>query len=118
MIRVLLVAALLLAVVDTLRAEPPFTNHVNSANASGTITAGGTYQSVYPKTNSRAGCTIQNNGTGTMYVYFGPIANATHGASVQLPVGSGLNCNVGNTVLPDQVSVDGTTADAFYGDQW
>ena len=117
MLRAFLVCLFLL-VGASARAEPPFTNHVNSANASGTITSGGTYQSVYPQTLSRAGCTIQNNGANTMYVYFGPIANATHGASVQIPAGQGLNCNVGNTVLPDQVSIDGTTADSFYGNQW
>jgi hypothetical protein len=117
MFRAFLVGFLLL-VGASARAEPPFTNHVNGLNASGTITAGGNFQSVYPQTKSRVGCAIQNNGTGTMYVFFGPISSATHGSSVQLPVGSGLNCNVGNTVLIDQVSVDGTTADAFYGDQW
>src|SRR5450631_623629 len=90
----------MMLVAGPVRADgPPFTNHVNSANASGTITSGGTYQSVFTRTPSRVGCSIQNNGTGTMYVYFGPIASATHGSSVQLPVGGGVNCNVGNTVL-------------------
>src|ERR1017187_6858444 len=107
MFRAFLVGFLLL-VGASARAEPPFTNHVNGLNASGTITAGGTYQSVYPKTSNRVGCAIQNNGANTMYVYFGPIASATHGASVQIPAGQGLNCNVGNTVLPDQASFGGS----------
>jgi hypothetical protein len=111
------IGALLFMAVP-LRADAPFTNHVNSSNVSSTITGGGTYQSIYSQTLSRAGCTVQNNGTHTMWVFFGPIASATHGNSVQLSAGQALNCNVGNTILIDQISIDGTTADAFYAGAW
>ncbi len=116
--RVAAAVGALLLMAAPLRADPPFTNHINASNNSSTIAQGGVYQSVYSQTLSRAGCTIQNNGTHTMWVYFGPIASATHGASVQLSAGQALNCNVGNTILIDQVSVDGTTADAFFAEQW
>lgn len=92
-------------------------------NGSGTITSGGTFQSVFAANVHRQGCTIQNNGSHTMYVFFGPIAAATDAKAVALAPGSGnvagqsASCNVGGIVLTDQVSVDGTTSDAFFAAQ-
>jgi hypothetical protein len=94
------------------------TTHTPVVNSSSTITAGGTYQSVFTKIQGRNGCTIQANGANTLYVFFGPIASATHAKSVVLTAGQSTNCNVGNTILIDQVSVDGTTSDTFYAAQW
>lgn len=88
-----------------------------SSNVSSTITSAGTYQSVFAASALRRGCTVQDNGTHTMYVFFGPIASATHGNSVQLTQGQSVSCQAGGIVLTDQVSVDGTTADAFYAAQ-
>ena len=88
-----------------------------STNASGTVTAGGVYQSVFAATQLRKGCTIQNNGSHTMYVFFGPIASATHATSVQLLAGQWVKCQAGPIILQDQVSLDGTTADAFFAAQ-
>lgn len=94
---------------------------------SGTITATGTFQSIFaasatPNAQGGAGavrsaCTVQNNGANTMFVYFGPIANATTAKSAQLAPTQSLNCNVGGVVLSDQVSITGTTGDSFYAAQ-
>ena len=89
----------------------------SSTNGSTTITLTNTFQSVFVAVK-RGGCAIQNNGTHTMWVYFGAIANATKAGSVVLSGGNMANCNVGNTTLVDQVSITGTTGDAFYADQW
>lgn len=91
-----------------------------SGNSSGTVTSGGTFQSVWPAVPSgrlRKSCTVQNNGTHNMYVYFGPIASATDATAVTLAAGQSVSCVAGGGTLQDQVSVDGTTADAFFAAQ-
>ena len=86
-----------------------------SQNFSGTITTTNTFQSVQAQNNGRFGCTLQNGGTHTMYVYFGSCANATTGASAQLFPGQPVRCLVGNGyVLRDQVCITGTSGDAFF----
>jgi hypothetical protein len=88
---------------------------VPSANFSGTIATTGTFQNIQSQTNNRIGCSIQNTGTHTEYVYFGPIANATEATSVQLSAGQSVNCNVGaNIVAKDSISVTGTSGDTFF----
>jgi hypothetical protein len=96
------------------------TTPLKSTNLSGTIGSTGQFQSIQGQANNRQGCSIQNNGTHTMYVFFGPIANATVGASYVLGPGSStaggqsINCAVsGNSVLLDQVSITGTSCDSF-----
>lgn len=87
-------------------------------NASASIVSGGTYQSIWAAdTNTNRGrqaCTIINNGTHSMYVFAGPIASATNAKSVILAANQAFYCNTPNGVLKDQISIDGTTADAFY----
>lgn len=85
-----------------------------STNASSTITLGGSYQSVFASNTKRQACTIQNNGTHTMWVFFGPIASATHNTSIALAAGQSVNCDSGLITLTDQVSIDGTTSDVFF----
>ena len=83
-------------------------------NLSGTIAVTNTFQSIQPQNNGRIGCTIENNGTHTLYVYFGAIANATTANSFQLSPGQPVSCLVGNGyLLSDQVSITGTGGDAF-----
>lgn len=92
-----------------------------SVNASGTITAGGTYQQVFAASPTRTGCQIQNNSAGptTLYVYAGSLASATHANSMQLVAAqSTFNCTGGFGVQTDQISIDGTTGAAFYANQW
>jgi hypothetical protein len=91
-----------------------------SYNASGTIAVTNTFQSVFaaPTTpTGRVACTIQNNGTHNMWVFFGPIAKATEATSVILAANQTVNCNSGNVILQDQVSITGTASDAFFAAQ-
>jgi predicted S18 family serine protease len=86
-----------------------------STNASSTITTTNTFQSIWAAYSGRSGCTIQNNGTHTMYVSFGPIANATTANSAQVAPGNSIYCaGQFGVVLRDQVSITGTSGDAFY----
>lgn len=86
-----------------------------STNASSTIASTNTFQSIWVANPGRSGCTIQNNGTHTMYVFFGPIANATLTNSAQVAPGNSIYCaGQFGVVLRDQVSITGTSGDAFY----
>lgn len=88
---------------------------VTSSNLSSTIASTNTFQSIQGQNNGRNGCTIQDNGTHTMYVFFGPIANATTSNSVTLNTGQSLTCEgTSRTVLRDQVSITGTAGDSYY----
>lgn len=94
---------------------------VISHNDSGTIAVTSTFQSIWAASannRGRAGCTVQNNSaSNVMYVFFGPIASATTGKSVKLSVGQSVACLVGGIVLQDQVSITGTSGDAFFAAQ-
>jgi hypothetical protein len=88
---------------------------VASTNYSGSITTTSTFQVIQGQTNNRQGCTIQDQGTHTMYVFFGPIANATLATSAQITAGQSINCAVnGNLVVKDAISITGTSGDAFF----
>ena len=91
----------------------------STVNVSSTITTTNTFQSLFPVvvggiSAQRASCTIQNNGTHTMYVFAGPIANATLANSVQVPAGQFFYCYTGVITISDQISITGTAGDAFY----
>jgi hypothetical protein len=95
-------------------------------NASGTIASTGVFQDIWTlaPNGGRTGCTVQNNGTGTMWVFVGPQALATEGASWQLgPPANGqpggvFYCSLQNGgVLQDEIAITGTSGDAFTADQ-
>lgn len=92
-------------------------SQLGSANNSSTIAVTNTFQSLQVYNSGRSGCLIQNQSTtNTMWVYFGPVANATKAKSFMLDSTHGLqiSCSVGGTsVLRDQVSITGTATDAF-----
>ena len=96
---------------------------VISQNSSSTIASTGVFQSIWtansasPNNKQRAGCSIQNNGTHVMYVFFGPIASATTSNSFQIGAGQTIYCNNNPIILQDQVSITGTTGDAFVAAQ-
>ncbi len=90
---------------------------VISYNSSGTISSTNVFQSVFLANSNRVSCTIQNNGANAMWVYFGPLASATKGASVELAIGQSAFCNNNVIVLQDQVSITGTSTDAFFAAQ-
>lgn len=108
--RVLLVGALALAPAIGLAQIKP----ISSVNVSGTIAVTNTYQSVIARNTSRSGCTVQNTGTNTMYVFFGPLADATAAKSVKLAAGQAVSCNNGPVTLTDEVSITGTATEAFF----
>lgn len=89
----------------------------SSTNLSGTIAVSNTFQSIQASNSTRQGCLIQNQSTtDQMWVFFGPIANATKGKSFILDSTHGLQigCPTGaNGVLSDQVSITGTSSDAY-----
>lgn len=121
----LLLALLILGASLPALAQSPVTTYpygVTSHNDSTTVTVTNTFQSIWIASTGltgRSGCAIQNNGSATMYVYFGPIANATTPNSVKLSTGQSLNCEtVGGVVIKDQVSITGTSGDRFYASQY
>ncbi len=72
-----------------------------------------TFQLALPSA-SRNSCTIQYNGTGTGYVYFGVLANATSSNSFQLTQRQSILCAVSGVTLTDAVNVTSTaTGDTF-----
>ena len=90
---------------------------VLSQTLAGTVTTGGTFQSLQVQNVGRKGCLVENPpaATETLYVYFGPIAAATTANAVALSAGSSVSCQMpGYGTLGDQVSVTGaTTGHAF-----
>jgi hypothetical protein len=98
---------------------------VTTTVVSGTISVTNTFQSIFANTQTsnpgargRTSCTVQNNGTHTMFVFFGPIANATLTNSFQVGPGAAILCSLANgSTLQDQVSITGTATDAFVASQ-
>lgn len=122
LIKIMAFGLFLISGVDYASAQAPVItqplNVTSNPVASGSVASSGTFQSVFAadtNTRGRASCTIQNTGANTLYVFFGPIANATRAKSVQLTTGLPVYCATPNGgVIKDQVSVDGTTAGTFY----
>lgn len=57
---------------------------------------------------SRNSCTIQYNGSGTGFVYFGALANATTVNAFRLTAGQSILCAVSGVTLTDPVIVSST----------
>lgn len=85
-----------------------------NSRLSGTIAVTNTFQSIAVAETFRYGCTIQNNGAATMWVFFGPIASATKAGSVVLSASQSVSCNSAGVVLTDQISITGTATQEFY----
>ena len=85
-----------------------------TTTANSTISVTNTFQQVLAQNTNRASCLIQNQGTHTMYVYFGAIASATTSNSYQIAPAQTISCSVNSgIVLGDQVSITGTAGDAY-----
>jgi len=101
---------------------------------SGTITAGGTFQLVFPGNCpngvtdavgcpagapiNRSGCTVTNNSSNNMFVWPNPATGATDAKAVSIPAQGSFSCNLANgKVIQDPIYIDGTTAGAFYAGQ-
>jgi hypothetical protein len=116
----LILALLLCSATFSFAQTTPVTTQpksVVSYNNSSTIGVTNTFQSIWAVNLSRVACTVQNNGTHNMWVFFGPIANATENSSVLLQAGQSVSCNSGNIILQDQVSITGTASDVFFAAQ-
>lgn len=92
-------------------------------NASGTITATGTFQKVFsaaPTSTPRHGCIIQNNGAATMSVSEGKTAGtATAATSYTLAASGGtFTCGQGGAVLQGEIDITGTATQVFYAVQF
>lgn len=84
------------------------TTHVGS-----TIAVTNTFQAALAASSTRKGCMLQNNGSNTMYVFFGTISSATTSNSIKLAAGQTVSCNVPGVVITDAVAVTGTMGDAY-----
>lgn len=84
-------------------------NGVTTTPTGYTVTTANTFQSVLAASATRKGCLLQNTNAGggdVEYVFFGPNASATEGASIQVAPGGAVNCATGSgQVLIDNVSV-------------
>ena len=101
-----------------------------NGDASGTITATGTFQKVFGaaanspapvagSAGTRKGCVVQNNSTNIMYVNEGtPIGSATTSNTWTVAAGATFNCNFGGVVLTGEIDVTGTTGGAFTAKQF
>lgn len=121
MIRFLLIVALFLGSVSFASAQTPVitqTSKFSNANASTFIAATNTFQSIWPINLNRNDCILQNNGAASMYVYFGPIANATTPNSYILAANGALRCANSGIVVNDQISITGTISQNFFAIQY
>jgi len=88
-----------------------------SVPASGTITLGGTFQTLLAANPSRSGCFIQNTSTHTLFIFLGPTASATLTNTIQVAANGGtFTCASpgGTIVLTDNIAITtSTTADPF-----
>ena len=84
---------------------------VVTTTTSGTIAITNTFQQLTAQVTTRRGCTLQNLGTHTMYVFFG--SSPSVGTAYQLAVGQTIMCAAGSIVLSDAIQITGTAGDAF-----
>lgn len=81
-----------------------------------TIAVTNTFISIAKLNQNRVGCTIQNNGTHTMFVFLDSTGGATPPSdtttSFQLAAAASFNCNIGGgAVAGDEIWLTGTGAD-------
>ena len=88
----------------------PLQVKTTGGSLAGSITAGGTFQTLLVLAPSRLGCQIINPATATeaLYVYIGSGTAATT-KSVPLVPGGVFTCNFGSILITDQISVEATT---------
>jgi hypothetical protein len=88
---------------------------LTSTNLASTVSVTNTFQSIQVATAGRNGCTVQNNDTNSMWVFFGAIGSATKAKSIVLAAGQAVSCAVGGLgVLTDQISITGTATGVYF----
>lgn len=86
-----------------------------TTNASSTIAVTDTFQQIWATQTNRVNCGIQNNSTGTMWVWTGPAGGTpTKATSVVLAPGTYLNCATSGVVVASAVWITGTAGGEFY----
>lgn len=91
----------------------------NTAKTS-TIATLNVFQSVWPaSTNNRgrSGCNITNYGASTMYVYVGPITEATTPKSRRLAANATFSCGANGIVMTGDVNITGAAGETYQADQ-
>lgn len=84
-----------------------------------TIAVTNTYQALLARDDGRKGCLFQNQGTHTMFIFPGTIAQGTTAGvnagtgAMQVTAGGTFSCGLGNMLLTDQLVVTGTAGDGF-----
>ena len=113
--RILLAALLLIGgMAGALAASGSQLWSPQTLTANSTIAVTNTFQvALAAPSGNRNGCTVQNQGPHTMYVYFGVSASATTALSYQVSPGQTIYCSVNNIVLQDIVNITGTAGDAY-----
>ncbi len=120
----LLLALLILGASLPALAQSPVTTYpytTTISNSSAAIGVTNTFQSVWAASanlTGRTDCIIQNNGAASMYVYFGPIANATTPNSLILAAAGTFRCANSGVVTKDQISITGTSGQIFFAIQY
>lgn len=103
---------LLMPVVAKAQTPPQIVayNNVLSNNNSGTITTGGTFQTLLAVNSNRKGCLIQNPAAAseTLFVFVGS-GIASTAKSFALSAGSAFSCFAGNIVISDVIQVEAAT---------
>ena len=115
---------LLAASVSMSLAQSPVTTYPYTTaifNSSANVISTNTFQSIWAASTNLTGrtdCIIQNNGAASMYVYFGPIANATTSNSLTLAAAGIFRCGNSGVVTKDQISITGTSGQRFFAIQY
>lgn len=119
--RLLLSLLLIVANASLAFAQTPVvtqTSKFSNANASSIIAVTNTFQSIWPSNLKRNDCILQNNGAASMYIYFGPIADAVTPDSYILAANGIFRCANSGIVVNDQISITGTISQEFFAIQY
>ena len=122
--RLILGIALALGVAFNAYGQTPVVTTPSGAiihNDSTTIITSNTFQSIWSASTQSTGridCIIQNNGAASMYIYFGPIANATTPNSLILAAAGIFKCGNNGVITKDQISITGTSGQNFFAIQY
>lgn len=84
-----------------------FTSQAGINLFSGTITTGGSFQTVITGNSGRRNCLIQNpvTGSGVLYVYLGTAGSGTAAQSISLAPGMTFNCASPSVVYTNEVAL-------------
>lgn len=103
----------LIAGIALLCASPAFADQILPFSSTQIkVTMTGSFVQALAKAPGRSGCTIQNNGTHTMFIFFGDATPADTTTSFQLAAGQAMNCTMGGlATITDQALIEGTSSD-------